>query len=135
MSVEDAFSVPYERTFDGDYGLEWLGGDGGRVRGRVAVGPALLGEHGAVHSGIFAAVAESLASLGTATEVVPRGFAAAGLSNSTHVLAEVREGVLEATGARRARGDGEWLWDVEIRAGETLCALATVVIAVRARTR
>jgi len=135
MSVEDAFSVPYERTFDGAYGLRWLGGDGTLARGRVDVAPALLGAHGAVHSGIFAAIAESLASIGTALEVVPQGFAAAGLSNSTHVLAEVREGVLEATARRRARAAGEWLWDVEVRAGETLCAVTTVVIAVRPQRR
>ena len=81
---------------------------------------------------MYAAIAESLASTGTAVEVVPEGLIPSGLSNSTHVVGDVREGVLEATARCRARGEGEWLWDVEIGPpdGEP-SAIATVAIAVR----
>jgi 1,4-dihydroxy-2-naphthoyl-CoA hydrolase len=127
MSLEDFLVVPFERSFDAAYGLEYLE----PTRGRVPVGPDLLGAHGAVHSGIYAAMAESIASTGTAIEMVPQGNMVSGLSNATHVVADVRAGVLEAVATCRFRAAGEWVWDVEIRAGETVAAVATVVIAVR----
>jgi 1,4-dihydroxy-2-naphthoyl-CoA hydrolase len=127
VSLEDLLVVPFERSFDGAYGLEYLD----PARGRVTVGERHLGAHGAVHSGIYAAIAESLASTATAVEMVPQGNMVSGLSNSTHVVGDVREGVLEATARCRARGAGEWLWEVEIRAGDAVAAIGTVVIAVR----
>ena len=84
------------------------------ARGRVLVTPALLGADGTVQSGVYAAMAESLASTGTAVEVVPQGLIPSGLSNSTHVVGDARDGVLEAPRRCRARGALEWLWDVEI---------------------
>jgi 1,4-dihydroxy-2-naphthoyl-CoA hydrolase len=131
MSLEDRMVIPFDRSFDAAYGLEYVDPS----HGRVPVRPHLLGAHGAVHSGVYAAIAESIASTATAVEMVPRGFMVSGLSNATHVLADVRDGLLEAGATCRARAQGEWLWDVEIRAGETLAALATVVIAVRALRR
>jgi acyl-coenzyme A thioesterase PaaI-like protein len=130
--LEAHFIVPFERSFDALYGLEHLGRDGDSIRGRVVVTDALRGPDGAVHSGIHFAIAESLASTGTALEVVPRGLVPSGLSNSTHVLAPARDGVLDAVARCRARGDLDWLWDVEITGADgTLHAAATVVIAVR----
>ena len=73
-----------------------------------------LGADGTVRSGVYAAIAESLASTGTAVEVVPEGLVPSGLSNATYVVGDAREGVLEATASCRARGELEWLWDVEI---------------------
>ena len=67
-----------------------------------------------MRSGVYAAMAESIASTGTAVEVVPQGFFPSGLSNSTHVVGDARDGVLEAVARCRARGELEWLWDVEI---------------------
>ena len=69
---------------------------------------------------------------GTAVEVVPQGLIPSGLSNSTHVIGEARDGVMEAIARCRARGEGEWLWDVEIGPpGGAATAVATVTIAVR----
>jgi 1,4-dihydroxy-2-naphthoyl-CoA hydrolase len=131
MSLEDMLVIPFECSFDAAYGLEYAD----PAHGRVTVGEHLLGAHGAVHSGVYAAMAESIASTATAVEMVPQGFMASGLSNATYVLADVTDGVLEAAATCRARAEGEWLWDVEIRAGETLAAQATVVIAVRTLRR
>ena len=98
----------------------------------MTIKPELLGPDGTVQSGVYAAIAESLASAGTAVEVVPQGFFPSGLSNSTHVVGEAREGVLEGTARCRARGEREWLWDVEIGPpGGVATAVATVAIAVR----
>ena len=74
----------------------------------------MLGADGTVSSGVYAAIAESLASTGTAVEVVPKGLVPFGLNNSTQVVGEVRDGVLEGVARCRARGASEWLWDVEI---------------------
>lgn len=134
--LEEHFVIPFERSFDAAYGLEFLSAGAEGIRGRVPVTPALCGPDGAVHSGIHCAIAETLASAGTALDVVPRGLVASGLSNSTHVLAPARDGVLEAVARCRARGELDWLWDVEITGADgTLVAASTVVIAVRpART-
>jgi acyl-coenzyme A thioesterase PaaI-like protein len=126
--LSEHFVVPFERSFDARYGLEYVE----PTRGRVTIGPEHLGADGTVRSGVYAAIAESLASTGTAVEVVPQGLIPSGLSNSTHVIGEAREGVLEAHARCRARGAGEWLWDVEIGPqGGVATAVATVTIAVR----
>jgi 1,4-dihydroxy-2-naphthoyl-CoA hydrolase len=127
MSIEDHIVVPVDRSFTATYGHEYVDA----TRGRITVGERHLGAHGAVHSGIYASLAETIASTATAVEMVPQGFMVSGLSNATYVLADIRAGVLEAEATCRAKAEGEWLWDVEIRAGETLAAQSTVVIAVR----
>jgi 1,4-dihydroxy-2-naphthoyl-CoA hydrolase len=128
MSLEQHFVVPFERSFDARYGLEYLS----PTHGRVTVRADHLGADGTVQSGVYASIAESLASTGTAVEVVPQGLFPSGLSNSTHVVGDAREGVIEATARCRARGELEWLWDVEIGpAGGAPTAIATVAIAVR----
>ena len=110
--LEHHFVVPFERSFDAAYGLEYVS-----PTRAVTVRAELLGADGTVSSGVYAAIAESLASTGTAVEVVPAGLIPSGLSNSTHVVGDVRDGVLEATARCRARGEREWLWDVEIGPG------------------
>lgn len=127
MSIEDHIVVPPERSFGAAYGHEYVDA----THANATVKPHLLGAHGAVHSGVYASLAESIASTATAVEMVPQGFMVSGLSNATYVLAEISEGVLEAAATCRARAEGEWLWDVEIRAGGTVAAIASVVIAVR----
>ena len=122
------FVVPFERSFDAHYGMEFLA----PTRGRLSVRPALLGEDGTLRSGVYAAMAESLASTGTAVEVVPEGLIPSGLSNSTHVIGDVRNGVVEGIARCRARAEGEWLWDVELGPPDgPPSAIATVTIAVR----
>jgi 1,4-dihydroxy-2-naphthoyl-CoA hydrolase len=135
--LEDSFVVPFERSFDAHYGLEYLSAGEGEARGRIVVTADHLGADGSVQSGVYAAMAESLASTGTAVEVVPAGQFPSGLSNSTHVVGGARDGVLEAVARCRARGALEWLWDVEIGPpGGAPTALATVAIAIRpVRTR
>ena len=88
---------------------------------------------GIVHGGVYAAIAETLASMGTARGVLPDGKVPLGMSNNTSFLRPVSEG----TRARRARvaihrGRTTWVWDVEMRDDEDrLCATSRVTIAVR----
>jgi 1,4-dihydroxy-2-naphthoyl-CoA hydrolase len=128
VGLRDSFVIPFEASFDAHYGLEYAS----PTHGRVTLRPDHLGPDGTVRSGVYAAMAESIASTGTAVEVVPQGFFPSGLSNSTHVVGAAREGALEAVARCRARGDLEWLWDVEIGPpGAAPTAIATVAIAVR----
>ena len=67
--LEQHFVVAFEDSFDARYGLEYLS----PTHGRVTITPEHLGADGTVQSGIYAAIAESIASTGTAVEVVPDG--------------------------------------------------------------
>ena len=64
--LSEHFVVPFERSFDGRYGLEYVE----PTRGRVTIRPEHLGADGTVRSGVYAAIAESLASTGTAVEAI-----------------------------------------------------------------
>jgi len=118
--------------FDALYGLEMLEVHEDLVLGQVKVRDDLRQPFGLVHGGVFASIAETLASLGTAVVVVPEGNGAMGLSNSTSFLRPMTDGTIHARAVRRHRGRTTWIWDVEITddAGR-LCALTRVTIAVR----
>ena len=118
--------------FDALYGLEVLEFHEDLVLGQVKVRDDLRQPFGLVHGGVFASIAETLASLGTAVVVVPEGNGAMGLSNSTSFLRPMTDGTIHARAVRRHRGRTTWIWDVEITddAGR-LCALTRMTIAVR----
>lgn len=124
----------FQRTsgFDALYGLEVLELSDDLVRAEVAVRDELRQPFGLVHGGVLTAIAETLASVGTALVVVPEGNAAMGLSNNTSFLRPLLEGTIHAQAIRRHRGRTTWIWDVEITddAGR-LCALSRMTIAVR----
>jgi 1,4-dihydroxy-2-naphthoyl-CoA hydrolase len=124
----------FQRTsgFDALYGLEILELSDDLVRAEVAVRDELRQPFGLVHGGVLTAIAETLASVGTALVVVPEGNAAMGLSNNTSFLRPLLEGTIHAQAIRRHRGRTTWIWDVEITddAGR-LCALSRMTIAVR----
>ncbi len=69
--------------FDNLYGLEVTELSAERAAGRVVVRDELKQPAGLVHGGVYASIAESLASLGTAVKVIPEGKMAMGLSNQT----------------------------------------------------
>ena len=120
------------RGFDRLYGLELLGCDDERVTAQVRVRDELKQPMGLVHGGVYASIAESLASLATALAVLPQGETAMGLSNSTSFLRPVTEGVVHAEATRLHRGRTTWVWDVRFSddAGRT-CAITRMTIAVR----
>jgi uncharacterized protein (TIGR00369 family) len=130
--VEPAPVIPYEHTFDALYGLELLGHSEDEATARVAVRDAVKQPMGVVHGGLYAAIAESLASLATAAVVMSEGSIAMGLSNATSFLRPITEGTVHAHARRVHRGRTTWIWDVDIRddAGH-LCAMTRMTIAVR----
>jgi uncharacterized protein (TIGR00369 family) len=126
--------LPFSSTggYDDLYGLEILEVGEELAVGRVVVRPELLQPFGLVHGGVFASVAESLASIATAAAVIPAGSAAMGMSNSTSFLRPITKGTIHGRAIRRHRGRTTWMWDVEISDDEgRLCAVSRMTIAVR----
>jgi uncharacterized protein (TIGR00369 family) len=126
--------IPYEATFDAGYGLEYvmLDSGAGLVRGRFTVTEGALDRHGAVHGGVLAGAAESLASAGTAAAVLPQGNVAMGLSNDTTVMARVTVGTIELEARLVSSAEHGWVWTVDARDGEGRpCSHSRVTVAVR----
>jgi uncharacterized protein (TIGR00369 family) len=118
--------------FDRLYGLELVEFSDTEVRARVQLRDDLKQPIGLLHGGVYASIAESVASLATALGVLDDGQVAMGLSNSTSFLRPVTEGAVHAHATRLHRGRTTWVWDVQFSddAGR-LCAVTRMTIAVR----
>lgn len=120
------------RGFDALYGLEILELSGERATGRIPVRDELLQPFGLVHGGVYAAVAESLASHGTGLAALREGKIAVGMSNQTSFLRPITAGTINACATRRHGGRTSAVWDVEITDDSgRVCALSRVTIAIR----
>jgi 1,4-dihydroxy-2-naphthoyl-CoA hydrolase len=118
--------------FDRHYGLELLEVSEHEVRAQVPVRDQLKQPAGLIHGGVYASMAEAMASLATAMAVLEQGSTAMGLSNSTSFLRPVTEGVVHAHATRLHRGRTTWVWDVRFNDDEDrLCAVTRMTIAVR----
>jgi uncharacterized protein (TIGR00369 family) len=118
--------------FDRLYGLELLSVSDTEVRAQVTVREELKQPAGLLHGGVYASIAESMASVATAVAVHERGEMAMGLSNNTSFLRPITAGVVHALATRLHRGRTTWVWDVRFSddAGHS-CALTRMTIAVR----
>ena len=126
--------LPYraERGFDALYGLEITGYTEEAVTGKVVVRDELKQPAGLVHGGVFASIAETLASLGTAINVIPEGKTAVGMSNQTSFLRPITAGTIHAVATVRHRGRSTWVWEVDMTDDDQrLCVLTRMTIAVR----
>jgi uncharacterized protein (TIGR00369 family) len=120
--------------FDALYGLELLDVSDTDVHAQVAVREELKQGMGLVHGGVYASMAEAMASLATALAVHANGDTAMGLSNSTSFLRPVTEGVVRGHATRIHRGRTTWVWDVRFTdAQDRACAVTRMTIAVRPR--
>ena len=130
MSLEPA--IPFERTFDALYGLEVQSVTEEEALATVPVRDEVKQPMGLVHGGLFASMAESLASMATALAVAKDGKMAMGLSNATSFMRPITEGTVHARARRIHRGRTTWIWDVEITDdADRLCAMTRMTIAVR----
>lgn len=120
------------RGFDRLYGLQLLSCSDTEVRAQVRVRDELKQAAGLLHGGVYAAVAESIASTATALAVLAGGQLAMGQSNATSFLRPVTDGVVLAVATRVHRGRTTWVWDVRFsdESGRTV-ALTRMTIAVR----
>src|SRR3712207_9320528 len=93
--------IPFERTFDSLYGLAVESVTEDEARASVPVRDEIKQPMGLVHGGVFAAIAESLASMATALAVAEDGKQAMGLSNATSFLRPIVSGTVHATARDR----------------------------------
>jgi 1,4-dihydroxy-2-naphthoyl-CoA hydrolase len=118
--------------FDRLYGLEVLEWSDEEVRAQVRVRDELRQPAGLVHGGVFASIAESIASAATWMAVHQDGKTALGMSNQTSFLRPIVDGTIHAVARRRHRGSSTWVWEVDITDdADRLCALVRMTIAVR----
>jgi uncharacterized protein (TIGR00369 family) len=104
----------------------------GRCTGRLEVSPRVCQPMGIIHGGVYAAMAETLASQGTARGVLSAGKVPLGMSNNTSFLRPVSEGSVRAEATAIHRGRTTWVWDVQMHDDhDRLCATSRVTIAVR----
>ena len=130
MAYDGPFQL--EHGFAQLIGLEVTDFTDGRVSGRVPVREELKQPAGLVHGGVYASIAESLASMATYIGVAEDGYVAMGLSNQTSFLRPITAGTIHAEAIRRHRGRTTWVWEVEMSddAGR-LCVLTRMTVAVR----
>lgn len=122
--------------FDRHCGLRLLAASGEEVTAELPVTPELLQPTGVLHGGVYAAIAEGLASLGTNHAVHSHGKVAMGMSNATSFMRPVASGSVHAEARRLHLGVTTSVWDVEMRDdGGRLCAVGRVTLAVRPRPR
>jgi 1,4-dihydroxy-2-naphthoyl-CoA hydrolase len=99
---------------------------------RVAIDDRHLQPLGVVHGGVYAALAESVASHATARVVMQAGNAALGMTNDTSFFRPASGGTLHAHAQRLHGGRTTWVWDVRLTDDEgRLCAASRVTVAVR----
>jgi uncharacterized protein (TIGR00369 family) len=125
--------IPLEDSFVGVLGLIVdPPGEIGHLTGQLPVVAAVCQPMGIVHGGVYAAISETLASMGTAAAVRPSGGTALGMGNNTSFLRPISAGTIHAAATAFHRGRTSWLWDVEMRDDDgRLCATSRVTIAVR----
>ena len=120
------------RGFDLLYGLQLLDYAEDEVRAQIVVRDELKQPAGLLHGGVYAAAAESLASLATALGVMGEGKTAMGLSNATSFLRPITQGTVHARATRLHRGGTTWVWDVRFSDDDDhTCAVTRMTIAVR----
>jgi uncharacterized protein (TIGR00369 family) len=120
--------------FDGLYGLQLIDFSDTDVHAQVTVRDELKQGMGLVHGGVYASMAETMASLATALAVYAQGDMAMGLSNNTSFLRPVTQGVVHGHATRIHRGRTTWVWDVRFTDEEgRACAVTRMTVAVRAR--
>jgi 1,4-dihydroxy-2-naphthoyl-CoA hydrolase len=122
----------FEGTLDRVLGFESYEIGPELARARAEVGQQHKQPYGIVHGGVYAAMAESLASQATAVGVYEDGNIAVGMSNFTSYMRPIASGTIHAEARRRHRGSTTWVWEVDLTDDDgRLCATSRVTVAVR----
>ena len=102
------------------------------ARAKAEVGDKHRQPYGIVHGGVYAALAESVASAATATAVYEDGKIAMGMSNFVTFMRPISSGTIHAEAIRKHGGSTTWVWEVEMTDDQgRLCASSRVTVAVR----
>jgi 1,4-dihydroxy-2-naphthoyl-CoA hydrolase len=121
---------PAPAGFAGFAGVEWLETGPEEAKGRLEVAEHHKQPYGFVHGGVYATLAESVAS--RATAALGEGKAALGMSNNTTFIRPITAGHINAVARLRHGGRSTMIWDVEMNDDEgRLCALSRMTVALR----
>jgi 1,4-dihydroxy-2-naphthoyl-CoA hydrolase len=132
--VLDEYPVPGPRSLDGVLGFRITELGEETARAEAPVTDALRQRFGLVHGGVYAALAEMVATEATVHGVWERGDRAMGLSNATNFVRPIEDGTIHAHAHRLHGGRTTWVWDVDLRDDDgRLCAASRVTVAVRPR--
>lgn len=126
--------VPLDQGLEATLGFVLDGVEDGLAEGHFEVANRVRQPFGLVHGGVHAAIAETLASVGTFHAVAAENKIVMGMSNNTTFLRSVTDGTVKATARALHSGRTTWVWDVEMTddSGRP-CAVSRVTIAVRER--
>ena len=80
--------------FNQALGLHFISASYEEVVAEIQLGPEHLQPYGLVHGGVYAAMVETLASVGAALNLGALGLHTVGLDNNTSFLKAVRSGIL-----------------------------------------
>lgn len=134
--VLETYPVPAPRSLDGVLGFRLVEIGEDTARGQVPYAERVCQRFGIVHGGVYAALAEMIATEATVHHVWPEGNGAMGSSNNTAFLRPISGGTVHASASARHRGRTTWVWDVDISDDQgRLCASSRVTVAVRPRPR
>ncbi len=126
--------VPLDEDLNSSLGFHVDEVEIGRVTGHFDVTNKVRQPFGIVHGGAHAALAETLASVGTFRAVAGDGKIAMGMSNDTTFLRSVSAGTIRGEAMAIHRGSTTWVWEVKLTdEQDRLCAVSRLSIAVRER--
>jgi len=101
--------------FNETLGLHFVAASPAEVVGEIVIGPQHVQPYGIVHGGVYASMAETLASTGAAITVMPEGKHAVGLENTTSFLRACRApATLRGTARPLSPGRRSHVWEVAI---------------------
>lgn len=112
--------------FNQAIGLHFVSASYEEVVAEIQLGPAHQQPYGLVHGGVYAAMVETLASVGAALNLGALGLHTVGLDNNTSFLKAVRTGTLRGTARPLARGRRTQVWEVSIHCDGELVAAGRV---------
>lgn len=119
-------------NFDRFCGLEIVEAGPEEVRARTPIKPELLQPTGVVHGGVYATIAEGIASLGSNLAVRERGQFSLGMSNLTSFMRSTVEGSINSVARRIHLGAGTSVWEVQMKDDDgRVCAVSRVTLALR----
>jgi 1,4-dihydroxy-2-naphthoyl-CoA hydrolase len=128
-----AWPYPIEQTLLGNLGIEVVESGPDRVVGRMPIDERTIQPFGVAHGGALIALAETLASIGTALNVDPATHVAVGQEINASLLRPVPYGsTVEAEAVVLHRGRSSMVWDVRVRTAEGKpAAVCRCTIAIR----
>ncbi len=118
QQTRDRFEAMGDGGFVDALGLQLDEVGQGRVTAHLDCGPQHQQPYGIVHGGVYAAIVETLGSVGGAALAMPDGNVVVGVSNQTDFLRAHRTGRVDAVAEAIHVGRSQQLWHVVITRAE-----------------